>query len=165
MKKLLLISLCFFAFQFTRAQEKPMSIDLQAGLPLGKVDDVTNLNSGVNFTYLFAELTENFQLGARTGFSLFTNAFKSEADPFNDQSLIFANLAVVFKYDFSKHFFGRLDLGYTYEIDGDYYGGFMYEPRLGYSINNIEAFAYFQHFVVYDDFLPMAVGIGVGYRF
>ncbi|GEM_PF-2044037 len=165
MKKVLLIALCFVAFQSIIAQERPMSIDLQAGLPLGKVDDVTSLNSGLSFTYLFTEIAENFHLGARTGFSVFTNAFKSEIDVFVDQSFYFANLAVVLQYDFSNHFFGRLDLGYTYEIDSDYYGGFIYEPRVGYSINNFEAFAYFQHFVVYDDFLPMAVGVGVGYRF
>lgn len=156
--------MCFLGI-FAKAQEKPMSIDIQAGLPLGDVEKFTTLNSGLNFTYLFKEFSENFYFGARSGVSLYSNPFKNKIDPFVDQSIYFANLALVARYDFNEHLFARLDVGYSYEIDGDHFGGFFYEPRIGYSIKNVETFMYFQHIIIDEDVLPMAVGLGVGYRF
>ncbi len=147
MKKLVLLIFVLVAFQSIQAQEKPMSIDLQAGLPLGDAEDITNFNVGLNFTYLFTEVAENFHLGARTGFSSFTNAFTNSTLGDGARSFYFANASLVTRYDFTDKLFGRFDLGYMMEVDDNFDGGLFYEPRVGYLINNVEAYIFSTYYL------------------
>lgn len=156
--------MCFCLLSYVaKAQEKPMSIDVQMGLPVGDVEEFTDFHAGFNFTYLFTEFTENFHVGGRAGINAYSNAFR-KLDPFVDQEVYFINLAFVAQYNLKENIFGRLDVGYALGVDGNSDGGIFYEPRIGYLFNNFETFIYYQH-IIDDESKPMAVGLGVGYRF
>jgi len=165
MKKLLLIALFFVAFQFTQAQEKPMSIDATLGLPMGDVDDASNLFVGVNFTYMFAEVAEDFYIGGRAGYNIYLG--EDVDTPLGSMSapdFDFVTLAAVGRYDFTENIFGRLDVGYAIGLEDSAEGAFFLEPRAGYFTYDFDIFAFYQN--IFDsDFSFGAVGVGFAYKF
>lgn len=161
MKKLLLIALFFVAFQFTQAQEKMMSLDANVGLPMGDVDDASNLFVGVNFTYMFAEVAEDFYIGGRAGYNIYLGDSEGGID-FPDFD--FVTLAAVGRYDFTENIFGRLDAGYAIGLEDSAEGAFFLEPRAGYFTYDFDIFAFYQN--IFDsDFSFGAVGVGFAYKF
>ncbi len=161
MKKLLLIALCFVAFQFTQAQEKPISVDATVGLPMGDVDDFSNLYVGVNFTYMFAEVAEDFYLGARAGYNLYLG---DSDGPISAPDFDFLTLAAVGRYDFTENIFGRLDVGYAVGLEDGADGAAFVEPRVGYYTYDFDVFAFYQN--IFDsDFSFGALGVGFAYKF
>ncbi|MCH8535241.1 MAG: hypothetical protein LAT51_09250 [Flavobacteriaceae bacterium] len=169
MKKLLLIALLFVGFQFVQAQEKPISIDATVGLPMGDADDSSNLFLGVNFTYMFAEVAEDFYIGGRAGYNIYLGedvdtGFGTLSVP----DLDFATFAVVARFDFTENIFGRLDAGYALgfedNVEGDSLGGVFIEPRVGYSTYDFDIFAFYQS--IFDSEVTLgAVGVGFAYKF
>lgn len=159
MKKLLLIALLFVGFQFVQAQEKPMSIDATVGLPMGDIDNISNLFVGVNFTYMFAEIAEDFYLGGRAGYNLYLGDNDLDVADFD-----FVTLAAVGRYDFTENIFGRLDVGYAIGLEDESDGAAFIEPRVGYYTYDFDVFAFYQN--IFDsDFSFGAFGVGFAYKF
>lgn len=170
MKKILLgLAVVFASVQFSNAQEKPISVDVQAGLPMGDISDFSNFYVGLNLTYMFAEVAEDFYIGGRAGYNIYLGEDYSETIfgqtiTVDGVDLDFLTLAVVGRYDFTENLFGRLDLGYAVGLEENSDGAVFVEPRFGYSAEVFDVFAFYQN--IFDsDFSLGAVGVGFAYKF
>lgn len=170
MKKFLLVlAVAVVSVQFSNAQEKPISVDVQAGLPMGDISDLSNFYVGLNLTYMFAEVAEDFYLGGRAGYNIYLGEDNSETVfgqtiTAEGVDFDFVTLAVVGRYDFTENLFGRLDLGYAVGLEEDSDGAVFIEPRFGYSAEMFDVFAFYQN--IFDSDISIgAVGVGFAYKF
>src|SRR5680860_690633 len=125
MKKLFLLTI-FTIFGFTVAySQSNWKIGVNAGIPVGDVQDISSFNLGGDLAYLF-DVTDVFSVGPLVGYS----HFFGEND-FEDFS--FVPLAASGRFSFSEAFFIGADLGYAIGADKGNDGGFYYRPKLGYN--------------------------------
>ena len=164
MKKILLVVAIFIAgvsFNDAKAQDGMMSIDAQFGLPMGDVDDVTDIQVGINFNYYFIEVMEALKVGGRVGYNTFI--VDSDLSDFVD-NVEFLMLAASGRYDFSESLFARLDIGYAVGLNDGNDGAAFVEPRLGYNLGNFDVFAYYQS--IFDSDVSVgALGVGFALKF
>ena len=168
MKKILLVVAIFIAgvsFNDAKAQEKPMSIDATLGLPMGDADDFSTFFIGVNFTYMFAELAEDFYLGARAGYNLYLGEEVTVfGETVSSPDIDFLTIAAVGRYDFTENIFGRLDVGYAVGLEDNTDGAMFIEPRVGYFAESFDVFAFYQNIFDSDTSFG-ALGVGFAFKF
>lgn len=139
MKKLMLLAaVAVFSLSNVNAQE--LRAGLNGGIPMGDAGDFYTFTFGVDVTYLFLEVSEDFQVGAATGYStssgddmdLGTFAGVSlgtiEIDSFD-----YIPLAAAGRYSLSEAFLLGVDLGYAIVMTDGADGGLYYRPMIGYN--------------------------------
>ena len=175
MKKLFLsAAFAVCALVGVNAQSTGFEAGAYVGIPMGDAGDSSNFNFGITAAYYW-EIAPSFQLGALTGYDYWagkeydveyfdeaTNTMHTRKEKFNAG---FIPLAASAKYNFGGNLFGGLDLGYAiYVGDGDGDGGFLYQPKFGYSGASFDAFAFYKGISV-DGGTFSSVGAGFAYKF
>lgn len=135
-----------------------LKIGLNAGLPVGDVDDFASFSSGLDLKGQFL-VTPNFGIGIATGY---THLFgKDEAEDFG---IIPAAAFARYYFQQSGLFLGA-DFGYGFltNVDGND-GGLYLNPQIGYHNDDWNFFAYYQNTFADNDFNIQVVGIGATYN-
>ena len=123
MKKLVLISMLFFAVSAVQAQEN-FKFGGNLGIPVGDAD-AYDINYGADAAYFF-DVSDGFLAGPMIGFTGYS------ADGFN---VSFLPIAASGRYMFSDSlFFLGADLGYALGLEDGVDGGFYYRPKVGYDL-------------------------------
>lgn len=149
------------SFNEAKAQDGMMSIDAQFGLPMGDIDDLSDIQVGINFNYYFVEVMEALKIGGRVGY----NSYVVNSDFSDDiDNLSYLMLGAAARYDFSESIFARFDLGYAVGLNDGNDGAMFIEPRLGYNLGNFDVFAYYQS-IFQSDFSVGALGLGFALKF
>ena len=158
MKKLLLLTIfTFFGFTVAHSQSN-WKIGVNAGIPVGDVQDISSFNLGGDIAYLF-DVTDVFSVGPLVGYSLFFGE-----NDFEDFS--FLPLAASGRFSFSEAFFVGADLGYAVGVDDGNDGGFYYRPKLGYNFGKVALIGSYSGIEVTDDggtFGSVNLGIEIGF--
>ncbi|WP_033960567.1 outer membrane beta-barrel protein [Psychroserpens jangbogonensis] len=143
MKKLMLLAaVAVFSLSNVNAQE--LRAGLNGGVPIGDAGDFYTFTFGLDVTYLFLEVSEDFQVGAATGYST------SSGDDITSPSITFGGvtipgvtveidsfdyipLAAAGRYSLSEAFILGLDLGYAIVMTDGADSGLYYRPMVGYN--------------------------------
>ena len=110
------------------------------------------------------------ELGALTGYDYWAGKdydfeFMGVTTKVKGADAGFIPLAASAKYNFGGSLFGGVDLGYAiYVGDGDGDGGFLYQPKFGYSGASFDAFGFYKGISV-DGGTFSSVGAGFAYKF
>lgn len=134
MKKLLLASAIAFFGAVTAQKTGNFKVGANIGIVNGDLKSAYGLNVGLDAAYAWA-LDSNFNLGLATGYSFYfvDSAFFDAGG----KNLSVIPLAVTGQYKFDKGYFVGADLGYAALLyNGDSKGGFLYQPKIGYSFND-----------------------------
>lgn len=133
MKKI--IYLAFLAMSLNVvAQTKGIGLGINAGIPIGNIEDSFSVAFGADVNYLYS-ITDEIDLGAATGLVFFNG---KEVNGVKPENKIYVPIAgsVRFNNDGESFFVGG-DFGYAIGVspDGDE-GGFYFKPILGYNFND-----------------------------
>ena len=96
------------------------------GLPVGEMNDVTDLQWGADVTYMY-ELANIVGIGAMAGYSQFV----TDGDLSNVQ---FLPVAASGRIGFPRGLFIGADLGYAFGLTDGVDGGVYYRPKLGFNL-------------------------------
>ena len=161
MKKLFLaafVAVC--GLSGVNAQSTGFEAGAYVGIPVGDAGDATSFNFGINAAYYW-DVAESFKAGAMLGYDFFSGK-EVEGEK---QNISFLPIAASAKYIFGESLFGGVDLGYAiYVGDGDGDGGFLYQPKFGYSGASFDAFGFYKGISV-DGGTFSSVGAGFAYKF
>ncbi|MFY8111877.1 MAG: hypothetical protein ACOVKP_07710 [Flavobacterium sp.] len=141
MKKIMLTAIAVFGFAFVNAQDGGFKLGAHVGLPTGDSKDVYSLNLGVDAVYTW-KVAENFEAGVGTGYS----HYLGKSVDLGILNFDFEDFSVIpvygtAQYSLSKNFFLGLDLGYAVAVaPSGSEGGFLYQPKVGYSFGKTELF-------------------------
>ena len=141
MKKIILTAVAVFGFAFANAQEGGFKVGAHVGLPTGDFKDSYSLNLGVDAIYTW-QVAESFEAGVGTGYSHYLGK-TVDVGFFSFDVEDFSVIPVygTAQYSLSKNFFLGLDLGYAIAVaPSGSEGGFLYQPKLGYSFGKAELF-------------------------
>lgn len=169
MKKLCIVAvLAIFSFTSVNAQEG-FSGGVHVGIPSGDISDFSDLNFGVDLSYLF-NIADGFDSGFTTGYTYFTGkdqTFSSGDGPsitVKSDGAGFIPLAGTARYSFADNIFGAVDLGYGVSTESGGSGAFYYQPKAGWKSESIDVFAYYKGMSKNGSTIA-AFGIGAGFRF
>ena len=165
MKKIILTAVAVFGFAFANAQEGGFKVGAHVGLPTGDIKDFTSVNLGLDAAYTW-KIDAKFDLGVTTGYSVFLGKkvnfgggieIKTE-----DSSYI--PLAATAQYAIGDNFFLGADLGYAFLLDSDGdSGGFLYQPKVGYSFGKTDLFLGYKGISV-DGGTYSSLNLGVAFK-
>lgn len=103
-------------------------LGVNAGIPVGEVDDISNFQFGADITYLY-DVANVVGLGAMVGYSKFL------AD--NDlgvEDAQFLPIAASGRIGFLRGFYIGADLGYAIGLSDGNDGGVYYRPKVGFNL-------------------------------
>lgn len=103
-------------------------LGVNAGIPVGEVDDFSNFQFGADVTYLY-DVANILGLGAMVGYSKFFDD--------NDQDLgdaQFLPIAASGRIGFLRGFYLGADLGYAIGLSDGNDGGVYYRPKVGFNL-------------------------------
>lgn len=103
------------------------------GLPVGEMDDVTDLQWGADLTYMY-ELANIVGIGAMAGYSQYVTD-----DRFID--VLFLPVAASGRIGFPRGLFIGADLGYAFGLSDNNDGGIYYRPKLGFNLFGLSLIA------------------------
>ena len=139
MKKLMLLAaVAVFSLSNVNAQE--LRAGLNGGVPIGDAGDFYTFTFGLDVSYLFLDVSEDFKVGAATGYSTSSgedielgtfagvNLGSIEIDSFD-----YIPLAAAGRYSLSEAFILGLDLGYAIVMTDGADSGLYYRPMVGYN--------------------------------
>jgi hypothetical protein len=142
MKKLFVLTIfTIFGFMVAHSQSN-WKVGVNAGIPVGDVQDFSSFNLGVDVAYLF-NVSDVFGVGPLVGYSHFFGQ-----NDFEDIS--FLPLAASGRFSFSDQFFVGADLGYAVGVDDGNDGGFYYRPKLGYNFGKLALIASYSGIEIKD---------------
>ena len=133
MKKLVLLSMLFFAVSAVQAQD--IKVGAHVGIPVGDSSEGSNFDLGVDVAYLFSPI-EMLQVGPMLGFSHY---FTEEID-YNGMASVdppdasFLPIAASGRVSLGDAVFAGADLGYAFGLNDGNDGGFYYRPKLGFDL-------------------------------
>lgn len=157
MKKILFLLVMIIGLGEVKAQDEKIHLSAQAGFPTGTFSNAFNFHFGLEGTYYFLdEVADGLKIGATAGYNLF-----SSSDDF--PNFDFITLAASGRYDFTEEFFARLDMGFGIGLEEGSNGGFLFEPRVGYSLGKLDVFGYYKR-ISESIFAITSVGVGVTYK-
>lgn len=160
MKKVLLIAaVAVFGFTSVQAQDEGFKADVNFGIPVGDIDEVSSFNIGVDVSYLF-NVADSFQVGPLVGYSHFL--LKSDFSDFDDISYL--PVAASARFFASEDFFFGADLGYAVGINDGNEGGFFYRPKLGYNLGPVSLLLMYSG-VSDNGFTASSLNLGVEFGF
>ncbi len=135
-KSLILVFIAFFGISTALAQGH-FKFGVNAGLPVGDIDDFATFQLGTDVAYMF-EVADALDVGPLVGYSHFfgdeidTGFGKVELD-----DIQFLPIAASARYGLTEAFFVGADVGYAIGIDDGNDGGFYYRPQVGYNFGNL----------------------------
>lgn len=141
MKKIILTAVAVFGFAFANAQDGGFKLGANVGLPTGDFKDNYSLNLGVDAVYTW-KVADSFEAGVGTGYSYYIGK-TVDAGFFSVDVEDFSVIPVygTAQYSLSENFFLGLDLGYAVAVaPSGSEGGFLYQPKVGYSFGKTELF-------------------------
>ena len=169
MKKLFLsAALAIGCLVGVNAQSTGFEAGAYVGIPVGDAGDVSSFNFGITAAYYW-DVAPAFKLGVLTGYDhwigkTYKEEFMGTTLEFEIDDFGFIPVAASAKYDFGSSIFAGLDLGYAiYAGSGDGDGGFLYQPKFGYSGASFDAFAFYKG--ISNDGNISSVGAGFAYKF
>ena len=141
MKKIILTAVAVFGFAFANAQEGGFKVGANLGLPLGDAKDVYSLNLGVDVAYTW-KVSDKFEAGFGAGYAHYLGeTIDLGIAKFDIEDAGFVPVYGTGQYSLSDKFFLGLDLGYAIAVaPSGSEGGFLYQPKLGYSFGKTELF-------------------------
>ena len=164
MKKLLFfLFVMLFAVNsaFTQSNFK---IGVNAGIPVGDVEDVASFQLGADVAYLYP-VSELFSVGALAGYShFFGDDVNTPLGTVNVDDFSFLPIAASARFGFANSLFVGGDLGYAIGIDDGNDGGLYYRPKVGYSFGPVAVIASFAGIAV-DGGDASSVNLGVEFGF
>jgi hypothetical protein len=143
MKKVLLTAVAVFGFAFANAQDSTMKVGAHLGLPTGDTKEVSNLNLGADFTYLWS-VSKDFKAGFNTGVTAYlpkeqTISFGTISTTVKGDTAIFLPINAAAEYSFSENIFVGLDFGYAIGLaPSGVDGGLLYLPKVGYQTEKFD---------------------------
>ncbi len=159
MKKLLLAGALAF-FGVVSAQEGHFKLGAHVGLPTGDAADLLSFNAGVDVGYVWS-LNDKFDLGLTTGYSHYF--VKSDYSDYVDGSGMIP-IAATAQYNFGNGPFLGLDLGYALFTAEGSEGGFLYQPKLGYTFQSKHDL-YLSYKAISNNGTLSSVNLGYAYKF
>lgn len=135
-----------------------LKLGLIAGVPVGDINDISSVNTGVDLRGQHL-VTPNFGIGIATGYNHFFGK-----DNVEDFGVIPA--AAFARYYFTpKGLFIGTDVGYGFLTNVDNNEGGLYvNPQIGYHNRDWNMYAYYQNTFAENDFDVQTVGVGVTYN-
>lgn len=142
MKKLLLsTAIAVFGLMGVNAQ---MEAGPYLGLPIGDADGFA-FNAGATFGYYY-EVIPRLKVGGIVGVDhFFGKEYEEGGFTYDANDATFIPIAASAKFNITDKFFAGLELGYAIGVTdaaGD--GGFLYRPRVGFSLPLIDVFAFYK---------------------
>lgn len=166
MKKLLMIGAIALMGTFAQAQTG-FKLGAHVGLPTGDASDGYSLNVGVDASYMFP-VGETFNLGVTSGYTAFLGkdiniiGFGSYKVP----TLSLVPLAGTAEYKVTPEFSIMADLGYGFLFaDGESDGGFYYQPKVAYTLQEKHELSLGYQGVSMDGFNYSSINLGYAYKF
>jgi|26BtaG_2_1085354.scaffolds.fasta_scaffold00018_35 hypothetical protein len=150
------------------AQSTGFEAGAYVGLPMGDAKDATSLNIGISAGYYW-DVADSFKVGVLTGYDhwigkTIKEEFMGTTVEFEVDDFGFIPIAASAKYDFGSSLFAGVDLGYAiYVGSGEGDGGFLYQPKFGYSGASFDAFAFYKG--ISNDGSISSLGAGFAYKF
>ena len=161
MKKLFLVG-ALALFGAMNAQKGNFKLGAHVGFPTGDVAEATNFVLGVDATYMFPVAT-NFELGVATGYSAFLG---KKIEGYKVPTLSLIPVAASAAYKLTPEFSIGADLGYGFlSWDGESDGGFYYQPKLTYTLQEKHGLTLGYQGVTKDGVTFSSVNLGYVYTF
>lgn len=166
MKKILLVgALALFGAMNAQSGFK---IGAHVGLPVGDISDTTSFNFGVDAAYTW-RVADNFDLGITTGYSHYTGKDytnpSSGTQTVKGESTGMIPVAATAQYGFNGGFFVGADLGYAFFTEENSDGGFYYQPKIGYTLNQKHDLYLGYKGISLDGGTVSSVNLGYAYKF
>lgn len=159
MKKLLLIAvLTVFSFDAAHSQAGMTGIRLgvNAGIPMGDVDDAASFRAGADLAYMFS-LMDIVQVGPMVGYSHYFG--KDEVDDFQ-----YLPIAASGRLGLPSSFLAGFDLGYAVGLSDGLDGGLYWRPSLGYRFFNFGIMLSYEG-ISENDIDVSSLNLGVEFKF
>ena len=161
MKKLLMIGAIALMGTFAQAQTG-FKLGAHVGLPTGDAGDWYSLNVGVDASYMFP-VAETFNLGVTSGYTAFLG---KDIAGYKVTTLNLVPLAGTAEYKFTPEFSILADLGYGFLFaDGESDGGFYYQPKVAYTLQEKHELSLGYQGVSMDGFTYSSINLGYAYKF
>lgn len=160
MKKLFLVG-AIALFGAVNAQTTGgFKLGAHIGLPTGDAADFLGLNAGVDLAYTW-KVAPNFDLGITTGYSHYF--VKSDYSDFIDGNGMIP-VAATAQYNFGNGPFLGVDLGYALFTAEGSEGGFLYQPKIGYTFQ-AKHDLYLGYKGISNDGTLSSINLGYAYKF
>lgn len=163
MKKLVLLSMLFFAVSAVQAQD--IKVGVHGGIPVGDISDASDFTLGLDVAYLFTPV-EMFQVGPMLGYSHY---FMNDVDmgsfgtvEVDDAS--FLPIAASGRFSLGDAVFAGADLGYAVGLNDGNDGGFYYRPKLGFDLLGVWVVGSYEG-ISMDGGSVSSVNVGVEFGF
>ena len=129
MKKLLLVAIFLFAGHLAMAQGT-FRLGVNAGLPVGDIDDVSNFQLGADASYMFG-VANVLEIGPLLGYSrYFIEDIDSPIGSIDTEDISYLPIAASGRLGLGLVFVGA-DLGYAVSLNDGGEGGLFWRPKLG----------------------------------
>lgn len=159
MRKLLFIAVVtLMSFGTIHAQSSMtgLRLGINAGLPMGDVDDAASLRAGADLAYMIS-LLDIVQVGPMVGYSHYFGE-----DGIDDFQYI--PIAASGRLGLPSSFVGGFDLGYAVGLADGSDGGLYWRPSLGYRFLNFGILLSYEG--ISDDAIDVsALNLGVEFKF
>lgn len=170
MRKLFLVG-AVALFGAMNAQTGNFKLGAHIGLPVGDASDAgLDFNAGIDVAYTW-RVAPQFDLGITTGYSHYFGEKQTITIPFAGNYTINPSfgiipLAATGQYSVNEQFFIGADLGYAFytgdNVDG---GGFLYQPKIGYTFMSRNDL-YLSYKGISDDGSSLgSINLGYAYKF
>lgn len=159
MRKLLFIavlSLLSFGTVHSQSSLTGLRLGVNAGLPMGDVDDASSFRAGADLAYMIS-LMDIVQVGALVGYSHYFG--EDEIDDFQ-----YLPIAASGRLGLPSSFVGGFDLGYAVGLSDGLDGGLYWRPSLGYRFFNFGIMLSYEG--ISDDAIDVSsLNLGVEFKF
>ncbi|WP_418263612.1 hypothetical protein [Flavobacterium faecale] len=152
MRKIILTTAALFAFGFANAQ---FNVGVHVGLPTGDIKDVSSLNVGGDIGYAW-NVAEGLDAGIAAGYSSYLGKDGRDA-------VGFIPVVATGKFTIGESLFFGADLGYAIGASDGNDGGFMYQPKVGYSASKIDVYLGYKGISV-DGGTFSSVNLGMNFK-
>ena len=158
-KSILLAVIAVMTMAAGYSQEGNFAIGVNAGIPVGDMEEFSKFNLGADLAYRF-NVSEQFQVGALAGYShFFGDSGEDETGSWEVDDIQFLPLAGSARVNFSS-FFAGADVGYALGINDGNDGGFYYRPHAGVNFGKLGVVASYSG-ITRDEFTVASVNLGI----
>lgn len=156
MKKIILTAAAVFAFGFANAQSGAFKLGAHVGIPTGDIKDFSSVNLGADLAYTWS-VAEGLDAGITTGYTTYLG--KDELEDVG-----FIPVAATAQFTLTNNLFLGVDLGYGIGVNpSGLDGGFLYQPKFGYQMNNTGLYVAYKGISV-DGGTYSSVNFGVNFK-
>lgn len=169
MKKLLLVGALAFFGAVNAQTTGGFKLGAHVGLPVGDIADYTSLNAGVDLAYTW-KVAPSFDLGITTGYSHYfgkdyTYNFMGTSYTVEAEGTGMIPIAATAQYGFTGGFFIGADLGYAIFTQEGSDGGFLYQPKIGFSFKEKNDLYVGYKGISVDGGTISSINLGYAYKF